>query len=103
MRPETNIDDRPTALYPEGSCELELEAIQHKLPFRHLRSSDVECLNLNITVPHGCTASSKLPVFFFIHGGGFVMGANSWPQYELRDFVELSVKNGKPIIAIGAK
>eukprot|EP00041_Stephanoeca_diplocostata_P020449 m.458130 g.458130 ORF g.458130 m.458130 type:complete len:606 (-) comp21581_c0_seq1:234-2051(-) len=36
-----------------------------------------DCLCLNIWRPAGTTTASKLPVYFFIHGGGFIIGAAS--------------------------
>ncbi|MES2264660.1 MAG: carboxylesterase family protein [Pseudomonadota bacterium] len=33
-----------------------------------------DCLYLTVTRPAGATASSNLPVFFWIHGGGFAIG-----------------------------
>ncbi|GIK05682.1 hypothetical protein Aspvir_009795 [Aspergillus viridinutans] len=74
--------DGPTALSPSFGCDLELGHIQHILPKKELPQSDLNCLNLNITVPAGTTGTSKLPVFLFIHGGGLVLGANSWPQFD---------------------
>ncbi len=37
-------------------------------------STDEDCLYLNIYVPAGATAASKLPVMVWIHGGAFVDG-----------------------------
>lgn len=84
-------------------CEIELNAIQHSLPKKQLTQSDVDCLNLNIAVPWGTTPSSKLPVFLFIHGGGLVIGANSWPQFDNSRFVKLSEEKGLPIITVFIK
>ncbi|EAW06756.1 putative carboxylesterase [Aspergillus clavatus NRRL 1] len=89
----------PTALSPSFGCDLEL-GIQHTLPKKDLPQSELDCLNLNITIPSGTTASSKLPVFLFIHGGGLVLGANSWPQFDYVRFVKLSVEKNLPIIAV---
>ncbi|KAF2176408.1 alpha/beta-hydrolase [Zopfia rhizophila CBS 207.26] len=58
-----------------------------------------EGLNLNITVPD--TENQKaLPVMVFIHGGGFLIGANWWPQYDPARFVKLSMETGSPVIAV---
>jgi para-nitrobenzyl esterase len=40
-----------------------------------------DCLNLNIWIP-AQAASTKLPVFVWFYGGGFVAGANSEPRYD---------------------
>ncbi|RHZ63669.1 hypothetical protein CDV55_106327 [Aspergillus turcosus] len=92
--------DGPTALSPSFGCDFELGHIQHSLPKKELPQSDLNCLNLNITVPAGTTAASKLPVFLFIHGGGLVLGANSWPQFDYARFVKLSVEKNLPIVAV---
>lgn len=64
--------------------------------------SGTECLNLNITIPS--TKSDKaLPVMVFIHGGGFIMGSNHWPQYDPSRLVKLSIELGTPIIGINIK
>lgn len=40
-------------------------------------STDEDCLTLNVTVPAGTAAHARLPVLFWIHGGGFSAGAGS--------------------------
>ncbi|KAL5362032.1 Alpha/Beta hydrolase protein [Aspergillus floccosus] len=92
--------DGPTTVSPLFGCDLELSAIQHTLPKKDLPQSDLDCLNLNISVPQGTTASSKLPVFLFIHGGGLIIGANSWPQFDNTRFVQLSMEKSLPIVAV---
>lgn len=82
--------------------------IQQSLPKPRVKHSDVDCLNLNITVPKlpsgiGGLSKQKLPVFIWTHGGGFVVGANSWPQYDHAKLVKLASKNGVPIIGVGIK
>lgn len=81
--------------------------IQHSLPddVSNLTSSDIEGLNLNITVPlpegeKGLPHNRKLPVFCFIHGGGFVVGSAAWPQYNFARFVRLGIQNRTPCIAV---
>lgn len=65
--------------------------------------SGTNCLNLNIAVPTSARQSDGLPVLVFIHGGGFSVGANWWPQYDMRQFVRLSCEKGKPVIALNIK
>jgi para-nitrobenzyl esterase len=40
-----------------------------------------DCLYLNVYAPADATAASKLPVMFWIHGGGYTAGAGSEPRY----------------------
>ena len=41
-----------------------------------------DCLFLNVYAPAGATATSKLPVMFWIHGGGYAGGASSEPRHN---------------------
>ena len=47
-----------------------------------------DCLSLNVYVPAGRTANAKLPVMFWIHGGGYFGGASSEPRHN-GDFLPL--------------
>ena len=93
---------------PNGP-EMEQRLIQHTLPYdpNTLSACDTECLNLNVTVPlnadDGLSKERKLPVFVFIHGGGFMSGSAMWPQYHLAKFVDLSRSKGKPCIGVALK
>lgn len=63
--------------------------------------SSTECLNLNITAPSLPSGMSiAIPVMVFVHGGGFIMGANSWPQYDPARLVRMSAKLGTPVIVV---
>lgn len=97
----------PQILSIPNGPQNEQRLIQHSLPddVSKLTASDIEGLNLNITVPlaegeHGLPHYRKLPVFCFIHGGGFVLGSATWPQYNFARFVRLSIHNGTPCIAL---
>jgi len=41
-----------------------------------------DCLSLNVYVPASKTANAKLPVMFWIHGGGYSGGASSEPRHN---------------------
>lgn len=41
-----------------------------------------DCLHLNVFAPANATASSKLPVMYWIFGGGNVGGSNAAPAYD---------------------
>jgi len=47
-----------------------------------------DCLFLNVYAPAGAKAKSKLPVMFWIHGGGYAGGASSEPRHN-GDFLPL--------------
>lgn len=64
--------------------------------------SGTECLNLNITVPD-VESVEKLPVMVWIHGGGFVMGANYWPQCDPSQLVRMSVEVDMPVVVVSIK
>jgi carboxylesterase type B len=65
------------------------------------RMSGTECLNLNITVPD--TEKKGLPVMVFVHGGGYVMGGNHWPQYDPSRLVKMSEELDMPVIVVNIK
>jgi carboxylesterase type B len=64
--------------------------------------SGTDCLNLNVVVPDIHT-SRKLPVMAYMHGGGYIMGANWWPQKDPARLVSLSVETGLPVIVVNFK
>jgi len=41
-----------------------------------------DCLFLNVYAPAGASARSKLPVMFWIHGGGYAAGSSSEPRHN---------------------
>jgi len=92
---------RPCAISPLVGCDMELGLIQQTLPHDSFDFSETKCLNLNIAVPE--EHAGKLPVFVFLHGGGFSIGGNSWPQYDLTSFVRLANESGQPAIGITIK
>ncbi|CCX14327.1 Alpha/Beta hydrolase protein [Pyronema domesticum] len=57
-----------------------------------------DCLNLNIVRPSGI--HGNLPVMVWIYGGGWQMGSNADPRYNLSYIVEQSVLSGKPVIGV---
>lgn len=93
----------PTAPSPPNAVKIEFAHIQRELPVPDLDQSSTKCLNLNITTPRGASAGSNLPVIVFVHGGGFAIGSNSWPQYDFRRIVALSISEGLPVIGVNIK
>ncbi len=92
---------------PPLGLENEFGFIQKSLPVPDLTSSDLEGLNLNINVPLAGgklpTPDTHLPVFVFVHGGGYSVGSNAWPQNDLANIVKLSADIGLPVIGVGIK
>lgn len=93
---------------PNGA-DFEYSLLQHSLDYDReaVRMSDIDGLNLNVYVPQSAKGSpssdDKLPVFAFIHGGGFNGGSGSFPTYEMIRFVRLSIAKGMPVIAVTLK
>ncbi|KAK3681248.1 Alpha/Beta hydrolase protein [Podospora appendiculata] len=96
----------PQVISPEQGVDIELGFIQQTLPKPDFPGiSEIDGLNLNITVPGSVTVDTQptkgLPVVVFIHGGGFNIGGNWWPQYDFARLVRLSAELGKPMIGVG--
>jgi para-nitrobenzyl esterase len=51
-------------------------------PDRSFPGYSEDCLNLNIWAPEWAKAGDELPVYFFIHGGGFGLGSDSQFIYD---------------------
>ncbi|CAK7237844.1 hypothetical protein SEUCBS140593_010158 [Sporothrix eucalyptigena] len=91
----------PLAPQPDGTINFDFGLIQKTLPVEHEITLDEEkCLNLVLTTPKA-TADARVPVVVFIHGGGFFLGGNAWPQYDVRQLVKLSAEASRPIVGIG--
>jgi carboxylesterase type B len=90
---------------PEN-CDVEHKLLQQALPHPDYTFSDTECLTLNISAPAALAQQKSkdlLPVVFFCHGGGFVTGSASWPQWDAGAFVDFSAKAGTPVIVVAPK
>ncbi len=90
----------PSVISPPSGCDMEYTFVQHTLSKPSLPQSDIDGLNLNITVPKEHVGQSRLPVIVFIHGGGFAVGSNAWPQYDLANVVRLATEKDMPIVGI---
>lgn len=66
--------------------------------FQAVQNSGEDCLTINVQRPAGTKADAKLPVLFWIFGGGFELGATS--MYDGTSLVAESVAQGKPIIFV---
>jgi acetyl esterase/lipase len=99
---------RPPPVSPVGAINAEFSFIQHTLPLPDVPAhSDLEGLNLNITVPlshnGGLDDNARLPVYVFVHGGGFAVGSSWYPHYNPAAIVKLSAQLGTPMIGITIK
>ncbi|KAF5718612.1 carboxylesterase family [Fusarium mundagurra] len=61
-----------------------------------------DCLYLNVIRPAGYQGE-KLPVAFWMHGGGFFQGATQDKRYNLSFIVQQSVEIGQPIIGVSVQ
>lgn len=93
----------PSVISPPPGCDIEFGFIQQSLPRSEFKSSELDGLNLNVTVPLNIPSGQKIPVVIFLHGGGFFIGGNSWPQYDFGKLVKLSSDLGTPIIGVNIK
>lgn len=55
------------------------------------KTSSEDCLFLNIWTPTGFAKNAKLPVMVWIHGGGFVFGSGSQPDFSGLQFAKQGV------------
>lgn len=54
-------------------------------------NSSEDCLFLNLWLPAGTRQDAKLPVMFWIHGGAFVFGSGSQPEFAGNEFARQGV------------
>lgn len=66
--------------------------------FQTVTNAGEDCLTINVQRPSGTKSDAKLPVLFWIFGGGFELGATS--MYDGTSLVAESVAQGKPIIFV---
>lgn len=66
--------------------------------FQAVTNAGEDCLTINVQRPAGTKADAKLPVLFWIFGGGFELGSTS--MYDGTSLVAESVAQGKPIVFV---
>lgn len=59
-----------------------------------------DCLYVNVIRPSGIREGDKVPVAFWIHGGGFYQGGGVDQRYNMSFMVQNSITIGKPIIGV---
>ncbi|CDK25309.1 unnamed protein product [Kuraishia capsulata CBS 1993] len=62
--------------------------------------SELDVLNLNVSVPPGTKPDDKLPVMVFIHGGANAYAANSAPMYDGLNLAKFSKELGEPTVIV---
>ncbi|EXJ66472.1 uncharacterized protein A1O5_10624 [Cladophialophora psammophila CBS 110553] len=97
----------PPVVSPPESCDMEMSFIQQSLEKPTIPPmSDLEGLNLNITLPlvdgqlPSLHTNRGLPVLVYVHGGGFFFGSNSYPHYDQARIAEQGMRDGCPFIAM---
>ena len=70
---------------PEDAEYQEFVTEKEHIPHKELVQDEFKCANLNVSVPTGPTegGGKGLPVMVWFHGGSFMLGAASWPQYGI--------------------
>ncbi|KAI9148399.1 putative secreted lipase [Paramyrothecium foliicola] len=58
-----------------------------------------DCLTVSVMRPHNTKPNDKLPVLFWMHGGGFQLG--SAQPYNASVLIPRAVSQGKPFILVG--
>lgn len=78
---------------------LPLPGVEEALFFGSAMGDETEdCLTMSVMRPQGTAAGAKLPVLFWIYGGGFETGSSQ--MYNGSVFIPQSVALGKPIIFV---
>jgi len=75
----------PVAPQPEDAEYQEFVTEKEHIPHKDLVQDEFKCTNLNVSVPTGDRkeGGNLLPVMVWFHGGSFMLGAASWPQYGI--------------------
>lgn len=69
-----------------------------KIPFLQPITGQEDCLSVTVERPAGAKAGDKLPVLFWIFGGGFQLGATF--TYEAADLMKAGIDQGQPFIFV---
>ncbi|KAH8885345.1 alpha/beta-hydrolase [Thozetella sp. PMI_491] len=91
----------PQFFFSTGSNNLLVQVLANviDLPFfQTVTQSSEDCLTINVIRPAGTKADAKLPVLFWIFGGGFELGSTL--MYDGGSLVSGAIDNGKPYIFV---
>jgi para-nitrobenzyl esterase len=84
-----------------GPACLQTDVFGDILQFMRDAQPSEDCLNLTIWLPASATAKSKLPVFLWYYGGGFVAGGNSEKRYDGEALAKRGVMVVEPNYRLG--
>ena len=65
---------------------------------QNITNASEDCLFIDIVRPSNATSSSKLPVLYWIYGGGFESGSNG--MYDGSSLVKKSISLGEPVVYV---
>lgn len=63
---------------------------------QRVQNAGEDCLTINVQRPAGIDHDAKLPVVFWIFGGGFELGSTQ--QYDGGKFVNASMEHDQPVV-----
>lgn len=78
----------------------EAAKVMHGLSSNFTGLSSEDCLTITVQRPTGIDKSQKLPVLFWIHGGGWAIGATQW--YDGTAIIRKSMEMGEPVVFVEA-
>ncbi|TQS33408.1 hypothetical protein Golomagni_06249, partial [Golovinomyces magnicellulatus] len=101
--PETPMACTNMDMSPEDATGLPKEAAEvlEGLSSNLTSNFSEDCLTLNIQRPSNVPPGTKLPVLFWIHGGGFEIGTTQW--YDGTGLIKKSVTLGEPMIFVAVQ
>jgi len=92
--PQMPIGDNNTGSYFDDV----IGKLLNKPYFQTAIGSSEDCLTVNVQRPSSVNANSKLPVVFWIFGGGFQFGSTQ--TYDASELISTSMAQGKDIIYV---
>ncbi|PNP51629.1 hypothetical protein THARTR1_07746 [Trichoderma harzianum] len=90
----------PQMFVSTGSSNIIIQLLGSFLQFPFLQpiTGQEDCLNISVQRPKGTKAGDKLPVAFWIYGGGFQLGATV--TYDGSSLLSSAVSQGQPFIYV---
>lgn len=68
------------------------------LPFLKVLNGQEDCLSISVQRPEGTKAGDKLPVLFWIFGGGFQLGGSN--MYDATDLLRRGIDTDQPFVFV---